>query len=297
MINLFYLKTFVTVTKTRSFRITAERNAITQPAVSQHIRILERTLETTLFERRGKTTSLTPAGQAFLPYAENILRQYEEARMRVHETDKKFIGTIRIATIYSVGLYELKMAVAKFIKKYPDIHLHMEYHHNTAIYEMVMNRSVDFGIVAFPNGKKGIVTRTFVEDNLIFVQSPLHQIVKKKNIALKDLDQVKFISFSPTIPTGKTIYRFFSDKRIHPNILHEYDNIELIKNAAVLGLGCALLPRNTIDRELKDGSLEIIPVEGLDIQRPVGILYLKGKIFTKSTRAFYDMLTDQRPHG
>ncbi len=297
MVHLFYLKTFITVTKTRSFTITAERNAITQPAISQHIRILERTLETTLFERRGKTISLTPAGQAFLPYAENILKQYEEAKMRVRETDNKFSGTIRIATIYSVGLYELKTAVGKFIKKYPDIHLHMEYHHNTAIYEMVLNRSVDFGIVAFPKKKNGIVTETFVEDNLVFVQSPLHQIIKKKNIALNDLEQVKFISFSPTIPTGKTIYRFFSDKRIHPNILHEYDNIELIKNAAVLGLGCALLPRNTIDRELKDRSLEIISVEGLNIQRPVGILYPKGNIFTKSTRTFYDMLTAQKIHG
>jgi DNA-binding transcriptional LysR family regulator len=297
MINLFYLKTFVAVTKTRSFRITAERNAITQPAVSQHIRILERTLETPLFERRGKTISLTPAGQTFLPYAEGILRQYEEAKMRVREMDNKFSGTIRIATIYSVGLYEMKTAVGKFIKKYPHVHVHMEYHHNTAIYEMVINRSVDFGIVAFPQRKNGIVTEILVEDNLVFIQSPLHRIIKKKSITLKDIDQVKFISFSHTIPTGKTIYRFFSDKKIHPHILHEYDNIELIKNAAVLGLGCALLPRNTISRELNDHSLEIIHVEGLDIKRPIGILYPKGKIFTKSTRTFHDMLTAQKSHG
>ena len=297
MVDLFYIKTFVAVTKTNSFRIAAERNSITQPAVSQHIRILERTLATTLFERHGKKIALTPAGETFLPYAENILKQYEEAKMRVRETNNKFSGTIRIATIYSVGLYELKTAIGKFVKKYPDVHLHLEYHHNAAIYEMVLNRTVDFGMVAFPKKKNGIVTETFVEDKLVFVQSPLHRIIKKKNAALKDLDQVKFISFSHTIPTGKTIYRFFSDKKIHPNILHEYDNIELIKSAVVLGLGCALLPKNTIVRELKDRSLEIVPVEGLDIQRPVGILYPKGKIFTKSTRTFYEMLTSQKNHG
>ena len=291
MINLFYLKTFVAVTRTRSFRIAAERNFITQPAVSQHIRILEKTLNAVLFERKRKSVVLTTAGQTFLPYAEGILKQYEDAKDHVRELDNKFTGTIRIATIYSIGLYELKSTVQKFLKKYPSINLHIEYQTNAAIYEMVTNRSIDFGMVAFPSKRAGIVSQTFVEDELVLTQSPHKRIAQAKAIPIEQLDGAEFIAFVHTTPTGKVIQRFFAQKKIRLKIRHEYDNIELIKSAVGLGLGCALLPRKTIIRELNNKSLETVHVQGLNLKRPIGILYPKGKVFTKASRAFYEMLT------
>ena len=291
MLDLFYLKTFVAITKTRSFRLAAERNFITQPAVSQHIRILEKKLDTVLFERRGRNIVLTPAGETFLPYAQNILKQYEEAQMRVRELNNRFSGMIRIATIYSIGLYELKPVVQKFLKKYPQVNLHLEYQPNAAIYEMVLNRTVDFGMVAFPQKRNGIVSQTFAQDELVLAQSPQQRIIHRKTTTLKGLDGARLIAFTSSTPTGKIIQRFFANKKIRPNILHEYDNIELIKSAVVLGLGCALVPRKTILRELKDKTLETVDVEGMTIKRPIAVLYPGGKVFTKTTRTFYEMLT------
>ena len=291
MINLFYLKTFVAVTKTLSFRVAAERNFITQPAVSQHIRIIEKKLNVTLFERRGKNILLTSAGKAFLPYAENILKQYEDAQAHIRELENKFGGTIRVATIYSIGLYELKPAVQKFLKKYPQVNLHLEYQKSSTIYEMVSNRTVDFGMVAFPQKRNGVVAQTFAEDELVLAQSPQQRILPKRTIALKDLEGVKLIGFAADTATGKVIQHFFAARKIRPDIRHEYDNIELIKSAVILGLGCALLPKKTILRELKDRTLETVNVPGLDIKRPIGVLYPGNKIFTKTTRTFYEMLT------
>jgi DNA-binding transcriptional LysR family regulator len=294
MVDLFFIKTFVTAAKTSSFRVAADQNFVTQPAVSQHIRILERKLDTTLFERQGRKVCLTPAGKTFLPYAENILKQYEEAKMRIKESENKFKGTIRIATIYSVGLYELQPTIKIFFKKYPDINLHIEYQHNASIYEMVLNKVIDFGLVAFPQQKNGIVAQTFLEDKLVLVQSPMHQIVKKRRLLLKDLGGLAFIAFSALIPTGRSISRFLSIHNIHPNVIHEYDNIELIKSAVILGMGCALVPQNTIARELREKSLEIIGVDGLNLKRPLGILYPEGKVFTKSTRAFCEIMLKRK---
>ena len=290
MIDLSFIKSFVTITKTGSFRIAAERSHITQPAVSQHVKILERKMNTKLFERHGKKVSLTPAGKIFLPYAENILKQYEEAKMCVRETQNEFKGTIRIATIYSIGLYELRSVINTFFRKYPKIDLHFEYHHNTAIYEMVLNRTIDFGLVAFPQEKSGIVSNVFTEDKLVLVQSPDRRLIKKKTLLPKDLEGVNFIGFSQTTPTGNIIGQCFTIRGIQPNIIHEYDNIELVKSAVVLGLGCAILPKNTIARELKEKSLEIISATGLPQRRPLGIIYQKGKVFTKSMHVFHDML-------
>src|SRR3989338_375688 len=290
MVDLFYLKTFVAVTRTRSFRVAAERNFVTQPAVSQHTRVLEKKLGAALFERRGKSVIPTRAGETFLPYAENILKQYEEAQAHIRELENKFGGTIRVATIYSIGLYELKPVVQKFLQKYPQVNLHIEYQPNAAIYEMVRNRTVDFGMVAFPQKKNAIVAQAFAQGELVLAQSPQQRIIRRKTTALKGLDGAKFIAFASSTPTGKVIQRFFADKRIRPNILHEYDNIELIKSAVVLGLGCALVPRKTILRELNDKTLEIVDVKGLTIKRPIGVLYPGDKVFTKTTRTFYEML-------
>ena len=295
MVDLFFIKTFVTAAKTSSFRVAADRNSVTQPAVSQHIRILERKLDTTLFERQGRKVCLTHAGKTFLPYAENILKQYEEAKMRIKESENKFKGTIRIATIYSIGLYELQPTIKVFFRKYPDINLHIEYQHNASIYEMVLNRTIDFGLVAFPQPRNGIVTKTFLEDKLVLVQPPMHRIVKKRKLSLKDLDGLAFIAFSALTPTGKAIGQFLSNHNIYPDIIHEYDNIELIKSAVILGMGCALVPQHTITRELKERSLETISVDGLDLKRPLGLLYPEGKVFTKSTQAFCEIMLKQNP--
>ncbi len=291
MVDLFYLKTFVAVTRTRSFRVAAERNFVSQPAVSQHIRVLEKKLGAALFERRGRNVVLTPAGETFLPYAENILKQYEEAQTRVRELDNKFGGTIRIATIYSVGLYELQPVIKQFLKKYPEVNLRVEYHQNAAIYEMVSSRVIDFGFVAFPQKRSGVVTQTFAQDELVLAQSPQQRAIPRKTIALKDLEGAKLIGFAAGTGTGKVIQHFFAAKKVRPDIRHEYDNIELIKSAVVLGLGCALVPRKTILRELNDKTLETVEVKGLSIKRPIGVLYPGGKVFTKTTRTFYEMLT------
>lgn len=295
MLDLFFIKTFVAITKTGSFQTAAARNHITQPAVSQHVQILEKRLDTKLFERNGKKATLTPAGKTFLPYAESILKQYEEAKMRVQEANNEFRGTIRIATIYSIGLYELQSTIKKFFKKYTEINLHLEYHQNAAIYEMILNRTVDFGLVAFPRKRTGIVSEIFVEDDLVFVQSPLRRAVAKRRVSLKDLDGVKFIAFSPATPTGKVISQFLAAKNSGLNVAHEYDNIELVKSAVILGLGCAVLPKNTIARELKERSLEVLHTDGFNLKRPLGILYPERKIFTKTARTFYEALMERRP--
>ncbi len=290
MVDLFFIKTFIAVAKTGSFRTAAERNCVTQPAVSQHVRVLEKKLGSTLFERKGKKVFLTPAGKIFLTYAENILKQYEEARMRVGETVNQFNGTIRIATIYSIGLHRLQPTVKNFLRRYPKIDVHLEYNQSNHIHEMVMNRTVDFGLVAYPKETVGICTKIFAKEKLILVQSSHHPVFKKARFRLSDLHQQKFIAFTSTTPTGRVIEQFLREKKISPRIIHEYDNIDTLKSALELGMGCAIVPKNTVARELRDRSFEVINVKELTLERPLGILHSKGKIFTKSTRTFYEMI-------
>ncbi len=291
MIDLFFVKSFVAVAQTGSFRLAAQRNNITQPAVTQHIHVLEKKLNCSLFERSPKRTVLTPAGKIFLVYAQQMLDSYQKAESDIEKTNNLLIGSIRIASIYSIGLYQLKPVVQLFLKQYPKINIHLEYCPPNHIYQMVQDKVVDFALVAFPKEIKGFTYKIFTFDQLVLVQSPKYRVIKAKKTSLEKLNKVNFIGFEPATPTGIAINHFFKDHKIQVNILKEYGNIETIKNAVEVGMGCSILPKTTILQELENKSLEIIAVEKLDLKRPLAIVYRNTKIFTKAAQIFLDAIS------
>ena len=288
MINLFFLKTFIDTAKTGSVREAAVKNYVTQPAVTQQIHLLEEKLGCKLFNRHNKKMALTAAGKIFLLYAENILGQYEESKMRIREMDKEFIGTIRIATIYSIGLYQLQPIIRQYLKRFPKMDIRLEYHSFEQIYEMVANHKADFGFVSHPKERRGIMSRVFEEEKLVVAQSRSHPVLKKKKAELRDLNNVKFVAFSAPTPTRLAIDSFLHSNSVRPLIVNEYDNVETLKSALQLGIGCSIVPEITIARELKEGSLEVIPIKTLTLKRPLGILCLKEATHSKSLRKFYE---------
>ncbi len=288
MVNLFFLKTFIDAAKTGSVRESALKNFVTQPAVTQQIRILEQKLGCQLFSRHNKKMTLTPAGKIFLKYAESILGQYEESLMRLRETTEEHVGTIRIGTIYSIGLYQLQPIIRQYLSRFPKMDIRLEYHSFEKIYEMISSHQIDFGFVSFPKESRGIVSKVFDEEKLVVAQSHNHPVIKKRRGLLQDLNNVKFVAFSGYTPTRLAIDSFLNRHSIHPLIVNEYDNVETLKSALQLGIGCSIVPLITIERELKEGTLETVPMKNLTLKRPLGILCLKKASDSKSLQEFYE---------
>src|SRR3989338_7484845 len=226
MVDLFFLKTFVDVVKSGSFSITAERNFITQPAVSQHIKTIERKLGVVLLQRHGKKVSLTSEGKTFFKYAERILNLYAESKQQVKKLHPDQNETIRIISIYSIGLYRIQQVIRRVIRKYPVVNFQVEYAHNNFVYEKILNRSADFGFVSYPKKKRGLAMYVFAQEKLVLVQSRQRPVFKQKRISLSDLNGKNFLVFSSQSPTGSHINNFLKSKSTHPHIVHEYDNVE-----------------------------------------------------------------------
>jgi len=291
MVNLFFIKTFIAVAQTGSFRLAAQRNNITQPAVSQHIRILEQKLHCTLFERSSRKALLTPAGKLFFVYAQQMLDAYQNAYTEIEKLNTLSIGSISVASIYSIGLYQLKPIIQHFLKKYPSINIHLEYCHHNAVYQMIKDNLVDFGLVAFPKETQGFQTRIFTYDQLVLIQSAKHRFFKKnEKVDLKKLNNMHFVGIDTATPTGQAINQFFKDHRVKITLVKEYENVETVKNAIEVGLGCSILPKTTITKESKDSSLEIVPLQGFDLTRPLAIVYKNQKVFTKAAKIFLDSI-------
>ena len=168
--------------------------------------------------------------------------------------------------------------------------VHLEYQPFNKIYEMLAEQTIDFGFVAYPKKRQGILIETFDEEEMVLAQSAQRPTLNGRNRHLRDLNGVKFVTFSSGTPTREFIDHFFKIKGIAPTVVHEYDNIETLKSAILLGMGCSLVPKNTLRQELHEKTLQILPVRGLKLSRPLGILRTKGKIFTEAAQAFYDMI-------
>src|SRR5487761_2186291 len=144
------LKMFCDLAETESFTKAAQINNVTQSAVSQQISSLERTFKSLLIERSKKKFRLTREGQVLYDYSKQIIQTYESLHSKLQDLKDIISGTIRVATIYSIGLHALPPYIKKFMKSYPTVNIHVEYRGATQVYEDVLSNIVDLGLIAYP---------------------------------------------------------------------------------------------------------------------------------------------------
>src|SRR5262245_1833224 len=283
-------KIFADLVETKSFSKAAKLNGITQSAVSQQARSMERNFKTLMIDRSQKQFNLTREGQRIYEAAKEILHVYEKLASELQEMKKVISGTIRISTIYSIGLHELPPYIKKFLHDYPSVNVRIEYRRSNLVYEDILHNSVDFGLVAFPQKLRQIETLPFRNDRLVLITHPNHPLAKVTDVDLKLLAGHKFIGFDPDIPTRKAVDQIFRDNKLEITPVMEFDNIETVKRAVEIDHGIAIVPQATVQQEIRQGTLAAIPFKGKEFTRPLAILHRKGRVLTPAMKKFIDVL-------
>ena len=195
------LKVFCDLAETQSFTKAAHINEVTQSAVSQQITALERHFKGLFVERGKRKFHLTPQGELLYDYSKQMLEAYSGLGAKLKETSELISGTIRVATIYSIGLHSLPPYLKKFLKAYPHANVHVEYRHASQVYEDVLSNVVDLGLIAYPAHTRNLEVVPLRKDPLVLICHPQHPFVKKKSIKIKALDGQRFVGFQREIPT------------------------------------------------------------------------------------------------
>ncbi len=284
-------KIFADLVETKSFSKAAKLNGITQSAVSQQARAMERNFKTLMIDRSQKQFNLTREGQRIYEAAKEILHVYEKLESELQEMKKVISGTIRISTIYSIGLHELPPYVKKFLQEFPSVNVRIEYRRSNLVYEDILHNAVDFGLVAFPQKQRQIEMISFRNDRLVLITHPNHPLAKGAEVDLKTLAGHKFIGFDPDIPTRKAVDQIFRDNKIEVTPVMEFDNIETVKRAVEIDHGIAIVPQATVQQELRQGTLAVVPFKGREFTRPLAILHRKGRVLTPAMRKFVETLS------
>ena len=291
------LKIFADLVETKSFSKAAKLNNITQSAVSQQARAMERHFKALLVDRSQKQFQLTREGQRVYESSKEVLHAYEMLLSELQEMKKVVSGTIRISTIYSIGLHELPPYIKRFLHDYPSVNIRVEYRRSNLVYEDVLHNSVDFGLVAFPSKIRQIEAVPFRDDHLVVICHPQHALAKRGDIAVADLAGQKFIGFDPDIPTRKAVDQIFRENHLQIDPIMEFDNIETVKRAVEIDHGIAIVPQATVVQEEKQGTLAVLRFKGREYTRPLAILHRKGRVLTPAMRKFLETLALDIPEA
>lgn len=286
------LKVFCDLAETESFTKAAQINGVTQSAVSQQISSLERTFKSLLIERSKKKFRLTREGQVLYDYSKQVIQTYESLHSKLQELKDIISGTIRVATIYSIGLHDLPPYIKKFMKVYPTVNVHVEYRRANQVYEDVLGNVVDMGLVAYPVKDSKLEITPLRKEPLVLICHPQHPFAKSKSVKLKTLAGQKFIGFEPDIPTRKALDKILKEYDVSVNNVMEFDNIETVKRAVEIDAGISIVPEGTVVQEVAKQTLAAVPLEDGTFFRPLAILYKKNKVLSPAMKQFLTILKD-----
>ncbi|MBX7122852.1 MAG: LysR family transcriptional regulator [Opitutaceae bacterium] len=291
-------KIFADLVETKSFSKSAKINGITQSAVSQQARAMERHFKALLIDRSQKQFQLTREGQRVYESAKELLHTYDKLNSELQEMKKVISGVIRISTIYSIGLHELPPYIKRFLNDFPSVNVRVEYRRSNLVYEDILHNSVDFGLVAFPIRQRQIEAIPFRNDKLVVIAHPNHPLARQAtDIQLSDLASQKFIGFDPDIPTRKAVDQIFRDNKLEIEPVMEFDNIETVKRAVEIDHGIAIVPQATVLQESKQGTLAVLKFKEKEFTRPLAILYRKGRVLTPAMKKFVETLGMDLPEA
>jgi DNA-binding transcriptional LysR family regulator len=286
------LKVFCDLAETESFTKAAQINSVTQSAVSQQISALERAFKSLLIERSKKKFRLTREGQVLYDYSKQIIQTYESLHSRLQELKDIISGTIRVATIYSIGLHDLPPYIKRFMKSYPTVNIHVEYRRANQVYEDVLSNVVDLGLVAYPVRDSKLEIVPLRKEQLILIAHPQHPFAKQKSIKLKALAGQKVISFEPDIPTRKALDKILKEHDVEVNHVMEFDNVETVKRAVEIDAGISIVPQGTVTQEIAKQTLVAVTIEDGEFYRPLAAIFKKNKVLSPAMKQFLAILKE-----
>jgi DNA-binding transcriptional LysR family regulator len=288
--HLETLRTFCDLAHTRSFSKTAQKQLLSQSAVSQQLAQLELFYRCQLINRKKRPIELTNEGHLLYEAAKDILERYEQLRSELNTLKSSEGDRINVAAIYSIGMHTLSDYVKRFMVKYPKVNVHIEYLSAAKIYDAVLAGDVDIGLVAIPKKDKRLDMYDFENEPLVLVCSPRHPLSAKSEVDIQKVQFERFIGFDEAVPTRDWIDNILKRYNIVVHPVMEFDNIETIKRAVEINSGLSILPQTAIEQEVAGGTLKAITFSNENFVRPTGIIVRKNKIFGQAGRYFIELL-------
>ena len=276
------LKTFVEVARSGSFSQAAEALHISQPAASKRIAGLEEQVGHKLLDRVSRKVLLTDAGQTLLPYAEEILLKLDDAERGLSSLHDAVQGRLSIGTSHHIGLHRLPPVLRRFTQDYPQVDLDIHFMDSEQACDAVLAGSLEMAVVTLPpKPDERLATQLLWPDPLDVIVARDHPLLERDKISLTELAEHPAVLPDEQTYTHRIILNALEEtgRTLHVRLATNY--LETIKMLVSIGLGWSVLPRAMLDDDIRS-----IHIDGLQMQRELGIVRHKDRAESASARAF-----------
>lgn len=270
------IKVFMEVARLGNFSRAAERVLRSQPAVSAQVRQLEQEYGQKLFDRSAKRVRLTPAGERLMEYAQRMVQLQAESLQAVADSNGVPSGTLSIGANEGTFLYVLPKIFAGYHRKFPRVRISVYRNFSHKVTAKVEEGVIDLGVVTMPVKSLSLQVVPLFRDRVQVMVGPDNPLFRRRSVTLKELAQ------QPLVMPRTGSSRKLMEKHLRPhnddlNITMELTSVVMIKRFVAAGFGvsliCPLFARDNVRR----GEVKLLPIEGLDLWRELGIIYRKDR--------------------
>lgn len=276
----------------RSLSRAAAANGVSQSAATQHVQDLERSFGTPLLDRSTRPLTVTLAGRIYADFCRDVLRRHDEFLVELAKVQEQAQGTVRVASIYSVGLSEMVEIEQEFARRKPDAKLEIEYLRPEKIYQAILADEADIGLVSYPEPSREITVIPWRKEEMVLAVSPYHPLAGRDHVAPEELSGCDFIGFDEELPIAREVSRFLKDHGIEVNHTLHFDNLQMIKEAVAHRAGVSIMPARIMLEEMAQGRLVAVGIDAPELYRPLGIIHRKKKRFHHVAQAFIELLCE-----
>lgn len=253
------IEAFLAIGTFGGFRRAADSLRVTQPAVSARIKGLEASLGVRLFERGPRGLSLSAAGRALRPHAEQLLHAVALARQAVHDLRPASAGAIQIAAALSICTYLLPDVLKRFQAIHPKVMITVRSGHSKEVLEMVLRGDAELGLARSLH-HPAVETVSLREDPLLLVGRAASWRKYARRVRLADVADWPLILFDRGSSDWTLSNGLFRRAGLVPNVALEVETIETAKRMVERGIGVAFLPHLAVAREIRRGKLVAIDI-------------------------------------
>ncbi|TVP88889.1 MAG: LysR family transcriptional regulator [Pseudomonadaceae bacterium] len=284
------LQAFLAVANSRSFSRAAEQLHLTQPAISKRIAALEQQLGCQLFDRIGRTISLTEAGRALKPRAEHLLNLLHDTRRALNNLSSQIQGQLSIATSHHIGLHRLPQVLRRFSKAYPGVALDIRFLDSEVAHEQVLQGAIELAVVTLPpHSELPLRSERIWYDPLAVVVAPEHPLADQASVNLRQLaDHPAVLPESHTV-THRVVSELFASHALVPSVSMTTNYMETLKMLVSIGLAWSVLPHTMLDNQVRS-----LAVKGVTLERELGYVCHTGRTLSNAAHAFIQILQQER---
>jgi DNA-binding transcriptional LysR family regulator len=291
-VTLRQMRVFAAVARHLSFTRAARELHLTQPAVSQQVKLLEEEAGLPLFEKLGRKVQLAPAGEELLRYATQTLELMREATEALAAMRGLKRGVLKLGAV-STAKYFAPSLLSAFTPAYPEVTIKFGVGNREEIIAQMAANEIDLVIMGRPPRELDTNAVAFAKHPLVIIASPDHPLAVKRRIPLKQLGTEQFLIREEGSGTRASMEHVFRERHVPFRVSMEVSSNETIKQAVMAGMGISFISAHTVGLELAAGKLVCLDIVGLPIMRDWFVMHLREKHLSPIAAAFRTFLLER----